>query len=63
VPLSGAETSRVEIIVASVDAKMSHGRFIDVDSLVFIEAGPKRFRKEILSQRAIQHPAMELGAR
>ena len=52
-----------EIVVAIVGAGMSHGRFTDVKSLAFIEAGQKRLRKESPSQRAIQHPAMEIGAR
>jgi hypothetical protein len=42
-----------EIVVASAGARMSNGRFTDVNSLTFIEAGLKRLRKEILSQRAL----------
>jgi chromate reductase len=42
-----------EVIVAGVNARMSHGRFTDEESLAFIATGLNRLREEVLSQRAV----------
>jgi chromate reductase len=42
-----------EIVVAGVNARMSHGRFADEASLAFIATGLNRLHEDVLSQRVV----------
>jgi chromate reductase, NAD(P)H dehydrogenase (quinone) len=46
-------TGRREIVVAGVNARMSHGRFADEESLAFIATGLNRLHEDVLSQRIV----------